>query len=126
LPSQIVDPRAKADKVSAVVSCKSVVDSIDSDFPKALRKHFNIKNVFLFGEAIKPADKVRLKKRAKKCGYKGLWWLNEIQNGEFKADPDGFIDFLTRLKAVLPYRNPRPGNKSKTRTKRQRAKPRRP
>lgn len=62
----------RANLVRAVVSCKSQLDSIDSDYPKALKK-FGIEKVFLFAESCRQGRLASLRTVAKKAGYRGLW-----------------------------------------------------
>jgi hypothetical protein len=63
-----------AQRVRAVVSCKSKITSIDKNYPKSLRK-YGVKNVILFAESCDEAKFPRLRKLARAAGYRGLWCL---------------------------------------------------
>jgi hypothetical protein len=77
----------KAQNVRAVVSCKSKLTSIDSDYPKALRK-YGVKNVFLFAESCDEAKYSRFRKLAKSVGYRGVWCLYFTQEHGSKVEMD--------------------------------------
>lgn len=54
--------------VRAVVSCKSLLNTIDKDYPAAL-KAFGVKRVFLFAECCRESRWAKLQKTAKAAGY---------------------------------------------------------
>jgi hypothetical protein len=64
-------------KARAVISCKSLLTSINQDireYPKELKK-FGIKKVFLFAECSSATNFPNLRKAAKKAGYADLCCL---------------------------------------------------
>ena len=63
-----------ASAARVVISCKSVLSSIDAKYPKALRKH-GIKHVFLFAETCRASQLKTLRKKARIAGYAGVWCL---------------------------------------------------
>jgi hypothetical protein len=80
-------------KSRAVISCKSVLTSIDEEYPKELKK-FGVKKVFLFAESSSATNFPNLRKAAKKAGYvdlcclyltdrQGLVQMNELMWYEF-------------------------------------------
>jgi len=92
----------EAASVRAVVSCKSLLKSIDNSYPKALKK-YGVENVFLFAECCPEAHLLRLRKRAESAGYRGLWCLyfDDGEGASFKTDESMYIDFADKiLKAV--------------------------
>jgi hypothetical protein len=77
----------------AVVSCKSTLKSIDKDYPKDLKK-YGVKNIFLFAECCAEADYPRLRKAAKKAGYRGLWCLYLTRGSAFfETDESMYVAF---------------------------------
>jgi hypothetical protein len=73
----------RAEHAKAVVSCKSKLDSVDTKYPKALRK-FGVKNVLLFAECCKEKDFNRLCRSAKGSGYRAVCCLYFTKdNGSF-------------------------------------------
>src|SRR6266496_950154 len=65
----------------AVVSCKSLLTSIDQKYPATLRK-FGVKKVFLFAECCKKRHLARLRKTARAAGYAGVYCLYLIETGK--------------------------------------------
>lgn len=63
-----------------VVSCKSVLTSIDRGYPATLKK-FGVKRVLLFAECCKKKDLQRLRRTAKKAGYAGVYCLYLTESG---------------------------------------------
>lgn len=93
----------RAKSVLAVISCKSRTEGIDPDFAKVLKKHFKVKNVFIFAESVDESAKKRLKKKARECGYKGFWYLYSHQKPSGRTqDRNVYYEFLTKLRKVLP------------------------
>jgi hypothetical protein len=91
-----------ASSVRAVVSCKSTLDHIDKDYPKALKK-YGVKKIFLFAEVCRASQLKSLRSAAKKAGYSGLWSLCLVEKPEagFTTDERMYVDFgETLLKAV--------------------------
>jgi len=68
----------RAVHAKAVVSCKSMLTSVDAKYPNSLKK-FGVKRVFLFAECCKDTHLPRLKKAARKAGYAGLCCLYVIK-----------------------------------------------
>jgi hypothetical protein len=88
----------------AVVSCKSVLTSIDRKYPATLKK-FGVKRVFLFAECCRHNDLARLRKTAKKAGYAGVFclYLTETGNPRIKrSDRDyrAFTDAVIKIAAA--------------------------
>jgi hypothetical protein len=83
-----------AAKVRAVVSCKSRLTAIDKSYPKALKK-YGVKNIFLFAESCEETQLPRLRKTARRAGYRGLWCLYQTQKpgSSFKTDEKMLIGF---------------------------------
>jgi hypothetical protein len=63
-----------AKQARAVISCKSVLKSIDKDHPKALKK-YGVEHVYLFAETCDAKRLPALQKAALKAGYAGAWCL---------------------------------------------------
>jgi hypothetical protein len=93
----------EAQNVRAVVSCKSTVRAIDKAYPKDLEKH-GVENIFLFAECCQDAHFSRLRKAARRAGYRGLWCLYLTQeDGSFKTDESMYVAFGDAVhKAVKP------------------------
>ncbi len=94
-----------AEGVRAVVSCKSQLDSIDADYPKAL-KQFGIRKVFLFAECCRHDRLGNLRKAAAKAGYSGLWCLYMIEKGDteesaFRTDESMYVEFGKAIKKAV-------------------------
>ena len=94
----------QADAVRAVVSCKSQLDSIDSDYPKAL-KAFGIRKVFLFAESCRQDRLDALRTAAKKAGYSGVWCLYTTEKGLedpfIKADENMYVEFGKAIREAV-------------------------
>jgi hypothetical protein len=96
----------RAEDVRAVVSCKSQMNAIDPDYPKAL-KQFGIRKVFLFAECCREDQLASLRAKAKGAGYSGLWCLYFTKKGTddsmFSRDETMYVDFGKVVrKAVNP------------------------
>jgi len=91
-----------ADKARAVVSCKSKLDSIDAEYPKALRR-FGVKDVLLFAECCDEKKFERLRRLAKRAGYRGLWCLYFTgDNGSFvRMDTAMYVDFANAIAKTI-------------------------
>jgi hypothetical protein len=91
----------RANQAVAIISCKSTLKSIDADYPKGLRK-FGIKHVLLFAETCPEGSFARLRQRAKRAGYQGLWCLYLTgPDGSMKSIKDSIhLDFIKTLKKV--------------------------
>jgi hypothetical protein len=63
-----------AKQARVVVSCKSVLNSIDKDHPNALKK-YGVQYVYLFAETCDAKRMPALRKAALKAGYAGVWCL---------------------------------------------------
>jgi hypothetical protein len=72
------------EKAKAVVSCKSLITTIDPQYPKEL-KSYGVKNILLLAECCKSEQFDKIKEAAKKAGYTGFWCLYFI-----KQDGVGF------------------------------------
>lgn len=94
----------QAEAVQAVVSCKSQLDAVDSDYPKALKK-FGIDKVFLFAESCRQSRLAALRAAARKAGYSGLWCLYTTEAGEedpfIKADEAMYVDFGKAIREAV-------------------------
>ena len=98
----------------AVVSCKSMLTSVDAKYPKSLKK-FGVKRVFLFAECCRDTHLPRLKKAARKAGYAGLCCLYVITTRKpgFTRDEKMYRSFSNGvLKAAVE------GEKLRKKTKR--------
>lgn len=93
----------EAQRALAVVSCKSMLNTIDKNYPKMLKK-YGVESVFLFAECCRERHLERLRERAAAAGYRGLWCLYLVQDSgaaQFKTVEDMYIDFGNAvLKAV--------------------------
>jgi hypothetical protein len=94
----------RAQGVRAVVSCKSRLDSIDQNYPKAL-KQFGIAKVFLFAECCRHDRLDALRKAALKAGYGGLWCLYTTEAGteetSFRTDETMYVEFGKAIRKAV-------------------------
>lgn len=94
----------RAEGVRAVVSCKSRLDAIDPDYPKAL-KRFGISKVFLFAECCREDQLASLRAKAKGAGYSGLWCLYFTKKGTddsiFSRDETMYVDFGNSIRKAV-------------------------
>lgn len=91
-----------ASSVRAVVSCKSQLAAIDTVYPKDLKK-YGVNKVFLFAECCRASHLARLREKAARAGYRGLWSLYFTDSGgtSFTTDDAMYADFgKVVLKAV--------------------------
>jgi hypothetical protein len=91
-----------AASVRAVVSCKSSLDRIDKDYPKALKK-YGVANVFLFAECCREKRFPRLRQSSLTAGYCDLCCLYLVGDDDstFKTDGPSYVEFGKNiLKAV--------------------------
>lgn len=91
----------RANEAVAIISCKSQLNSIDAAYPKGLKK-FGIKHVLLFAETCPERSFERLRKKAKKAGYRGLWCLYLTgTDGSMKSIKDAIhLDFIKTVRKV--------------------------
>jgi hypothetical protein len=84
----------EATRVKAIVSCKSRLNTIDTVYPRDL-KRFGVNNIFLFAECCLEGRFKALRKKARQAGYKGLWCLYFTQDEEsgFKTDESMYVKF---------------------------------
>lgn len=89
-------------QVRAVVSCKSLLQNLDSEYPESLRK-YGVRKVFLFTETCKKSRFVRFQKRARAAGYVGLWCLyfQEKKDGSFESNEHMYVDFAARVRKAI-------------------------
>ena len=91
----------QAAKVKAVISCKSKLTSIDVDFLDFVTKEFKIKHVLLFAESVPSKSRAALVRKAKQCGYSGLWYLYEVGKDRLPViDENVYLDFLSTVQAL--------------------------
>lgn len=76
-----------ASKAHAIVSCKSILTTVDVDYPKEM-KQFGIKNTFLFAECCAKDDFEELKKKSRKAGYAalGCLYFTSLKTAGFATD----------------------------------------
>jgi hypothetical protein len=91
----------RAQEAIAIISCKSKLKSIDTDYAKGLKK-FGIKHVLLFAETCSEKSFQRLRRTAKRAGYQGLWCLYlTAADGSMKTIKDSIhMDFIKTVKKV--------------------------
>ncbi len=83
----------EAASVRAVVSCKSLINSVDRRYPKTLKKH-GVSDLFLFAECCRESRFQQLHSSAKAAGYRGLWCLYLTQkDGSFQTDESMYAAF---------------------------------
>lgn len=83
-----------ASSVRAVVSCKSLLDSIDKEYPAAL-KAFGVKSVFLFAECCRGSRWANLQNKAKKAGYRctSCLYFTEEDDSLYRTDQPMYVSF---------------------------------
>jgi hypothetical protein len=87
----------------AVVSCKSLLDSVDRDLKAyCAQMQRYVKRVLLFAECCRPRKVERLSRAAKEAGYGGLWYLYVLEEGssEPTVDERVWMDFLQTLRRL--------------------------
>jgi len=84
----------------AVISCKSLIRSIDRRYPQKLKPY--VDKVFLFAECCEPTDINKLKKSAQTAGYEGFWYLYACNQAtsQCTVDPKQWEDFLRKLRGI--------------------------
>jgi hypothetical protein len=94
----------RAERVHAVVSCKSKLDSIDRGYPKKL-KPYGIKKVFLFAECLRQDQLDALRAKAKVEGYGGLWCLyftpQGVDGSIISHDQNMYVDFAKAIRKAV-------------------------
>jgi len=88
----------------AVISCKSVLNAIDRDYPKALKK-YGVDKVFLFAECCRKSRLTALRKTATRAGYGGVWCLyfSDEPAASFATPLPDYVDFGKTVRdAVAP------------------------
>jgi len=93
----------KASKVRFVVSCKSLLSSIDSDYPRTL-KRYGVGKIFLFAESCDESQVDRLRKKAIQVGYSGMWCLyttNKNQPSFLGTNGGMLVEFGQKLLAAV-------------------------
>lgn len=91
----------RASSARVVVSCKSVLSSIDPEYPKSLAKH-GVKQVFLFAETCRESQLETLRRKARAAGYAGVWCLytTEPKSSMWKTNEAQLIEFGEALIAA--------------------------
>ena len=87
----------------AVVSCKSLLDSVDDNLKAyCAQMQRYVKSVLLFAECCRPRKVRRLTGAAKRAGYAGLWYLYVLEEGSSEAEVDESVwrDFLETLRGL--------------------------
>lgn len=92
------------DKAVAVISCKSLIDSVDKKYVQEMKKY--VDKVLLFAECCEPKKISRIKDAATKNGYIGFWYLYEFNKDtkECKHDDNVLIDFLAATRKLVEER----------------------
>jgi len=88
----------ESQKAVAVVSCKSLMRTVDAKHCQALRPY--VSKVLLFAECCRPNAVDRLRDRAQKAGYLGFWYLytlNEETSSPQQIDERQWEGFLSTL-----------------------------
>jgi hypothetical protein len=91
----------KCTEAVAVISCKSLAETIDKDYAMKLRPYVNY--VLLFAECCGPKKIKKLKSDAKKYGYVGFWHLYAFDKdaGECTQDPKVWEHFLKSILRII-------------------------
>lgn len=87
------------DKVVSVISCKSILSSVDEAYCKALLD-FGVVNVGLMGEVCDPAQIERLRLRAKEIGYCDLWCLALAEQDSRRLNEPSLYEFINHLETL--------------------------
>lgn len=92
-----------AASAKVVISCKSVITSVDKTYP-ALLKKYGVKHVFLVAECCDAKKYESLSKSAKAAGYAGLLCLyfTMPKSAGFKCDETLYLRFVESILATLP------------------------
>jgi hypothetical protein len=85
----------------AVISCKSHAKLIDPDYPTKLRPY--VKTVLLFAECCSPKQHDKLRRQARKAGYRGFWYLYtyDENNGECEDRPEQWEGFVNTVSEII-------------------------
>lgn len=91
----------------AVVSCKSLLTEVDTEYCQQMREY--VRDVFLFAECCRPKDLKRLHDNATRAGYSGLWYLYALEEGasEHVVDQRLWRSLLDALQKVASRRRSR-------------------
>jgi hypothetical protein len=86
-----------------VISCKSMVRSIDKTYPKLMRNH--VRRIWLFGECCGPRSADRLANKAKKAGYERFWhlykWSPKME--DIEPDREGWNHFVKEVQKLKRF-----------------------
>lgn len=90
-----------AQSVVAVVSCKSFVASIESDYPAKLAR-YGVNKVYLFGEACSQTNYDNLKEKALAAGYSDFWVSYFPIDGaaSYSEPEDQYFQFWSTVKLL--------------------------
>ena len=90
----------EAKHVKAVVSCKSVLATIEADYPDKL-KSLGVNNVILFAECCSKTNYENLKTQAIAAGYSGLWcsYFTLHSGSEVEVDEIHHEDFHISIRS---------------------------
>ena len=90
----------KSEKTIAVISCKSLLVSIDSSYCNFMRTF--VEKVFLFAECCPPRSITSLKRKAEIAGYAGFGYLYSYDKatGESQNDPAVWEMFLRKVREI--------------------------
>jgi len=92
----------RAKKVTAVISCKSIVADIDDDYPSQL-KSYGVSKVYLFGECCSQSNYSNLRKKAKSAGYVDLFcaYFIDTKNDSPIRDDNHHYDFYDSIRTLF-------------------------
>jgi hypothetical protein len=82
-----------------VISCKSLVRSIDDKYANQLHE-FGIKSVGLIGEACTATNFENLRTKAKAAGYADFWCLAMEEGDLRRYDERLLLDFIKFVEAL--------------------------
>lgn len=90
----------EAKHVKSVVSCKSVLASIDVEYPKQLSA-IGVNNVILFAECCSRTNYENLKRQAIAAGYSGVWcsYFTTSSGSDVEVDEVHHQEFHTAIRA---------------------------
>jgi len=87
----------------AVISCKSLLRSVDRRYCKNLKQY--VSSVLLFAECCGLRDLDRLRKAAINAGYKGFWYLHAMtEGGVYEKHEKVWEDFLETVVSLVDHR----------------------
>ncbi|MCX6864867.1 MAG: hypothetical protein NTV46_01370 [Verrucomicrobia bacterium] len=89
----------EAKHVKAVVSCKSTLASIDTEYPAQLRA-IGVNSVILFAECCSKTNFENLKQQAIVAGYTGLWcsYFTLSSGNEVEVDEEHHLQFHSAIR----------------------------